>query len=264
MRKISLSLFATLLAFTAFAHADDWSKTYTLTGKPELRVEARDASVRIESWDQNKIEARVTTHGWHIGGGGLEIIEHQQGNAVDIELREPHHINFFFSIDARHTELEIHMPRTAKINAHTGDGDVVAKSLAGELDFTTGDGRLELDDVDGTLRAHTSDGSVRVSGRFDVLELRTSDGRVEVEARPGSQIREPWDIRSSDGSVTLRIPANLAANVELHTSDGSITTNIPIAVEGSFGSHDIHGKLNGGGNRLTVNTSDGSVTLDKF
>jgi DUF4097 and DUF4098 domain-containing protein YvlB len=114
------------------------------------------------------------------------------------------------------------------------------------------------------LRAHTSDGSVRVSGRFDVLELRTSDGRVEVEARPGSQLREAWDIRSSDGSVTLRMPADLAADVALHTSDGSITTNIPIAVEGSFGRHDLHGKMNGGGKLLTIHTSDGSLTLDKL
>jgi DUF4097 and DUF4098 domain-containing protein YvlB len=266
MRKISMPLFVAVFAFTAFtafAHADDWSKTYNLTGKPELRVEARDASVRIESWDQNKIEARVTTHGWHIGSGDVEIVEHQQGNAVDIELRQ-HRTHLPFEIDARRTELEIHLPRSAKVNVHTGDGDVVAKSLGGEMDFTTGDGRLELDDVDGTLRAHTSDGSVRVSGRFDVLELRTSDGRVEVEARPGSQLREAWDVRSSDGSVRLRIPGDLAADIELHTSDGSITTNIPIAVEGSFGNHDIHGKMNGGGNRLTVHTSDGSVTLDKF
>jgi hypothetical protein len=56
----------------------------------------------------------------------------------------------------------------------------------------------------------------------------------------------------------------LAADVALHTSDGSITTNVPIAVEGSFGHHDIHGKMNGGGKLLTVHTSDGSVTLDKF
>ena len=42
------------------------------------------------------------------------------------------------------------------------------------------------------------------------------------------------------------------------------TTNIPISVEGSFGRHDIHGKMNGGGKLLTVHTSDGSVTLDKF
>ena len=264
MRKISLPLFVAVLAFTAFAQADDWSKTYDLTGKPDLRVQAHDANLRIETWDQSKIEARVTTRGWHIGNDGLEIVEHQQGNAVDLELRQPHHAHFSFGIDARRIELEIHMPRRAKINVHSGDGAVVAKGVEGELDFTTGDGRLELDDVDGSLHAHTSDGAVRVSGRFDVLELRTSDGRVEVEARPGSQLREAWDIRSSDGSVTLRIPGDLAADIALHTSDGSITSNIPLVVEGSFSRHDIHGKINGGGNRLTVHTSDGSVTLDKF
>ena len=256
MRDIFVLLFVAvfaLTAFTTFAHADDWSKTYDLTGKPELRVEAHDANVRIEAWDQNKIEARVSTHGGHIGigGGSLEIVEHQQGNAVDIELRQPHH--FSIGIDTRRTDLEIRMPRSAK-----------AKGLEGELDFTTGDGSLEIEGVDGRLRAHTSDGSVRVSGRFDVLELRTSDGRVEVEARPGSQLQEAWDVRSSDGSVTLRLPGDLAADVALHTSDGRITTNIPIAVEGGFGRHDIHGKMNGGGKLLTVHTSDGSVTLDKF
>ena len=167
-------------------------------------------------------------------------------------------------IDTRLTDLAIHMPRSAKVNVHSGDGAVSAKGLEGELDFTTGDGRLEIEDVDGSLRAHTSDGSVRVSGRFDVLELRTSDGRVEVEARPGSQLREVWDVRSSDGSVTMRLPGDLAADVTLHTGDGSITTNIPIAVAGSFGHHDVHGKMNGGGKLLTVHTSDGSVTLDKF
>jgi DUF4097 and DUF4098 domain-containing protein YvlB len=264
MRNICPPLFVAVLAFTVFAHADDWSKTYDLTGKPELRVETHDANVRIESWDQNKVEAHVTTRGWHIGGGGLEIVEHQQGNAVDIELRQPHHAHFSIGIENRRTELEIRMPRSGKVNVHSGDGAVSARGLEGELDFTTGDGRLEIEDVDGSLRAHTSDGSVRVSGRFDVLELRTSDGRVEVEARPGSQLREAWDVRSSDGSVTLRLPGDLAADVALHTSDGSITTNVPIAVEGSFGHHDIHGKMNGGGKLLTVHTSDGSVTLDKF
>lgn len=264
MPRISLSLFFAALAFTALAHADDWSKTYDLTGKPELRLETRDANVRIVAWDQNKIEARLTTHGWHIGNGGLEVVERQQGNAVEIQLREPHHSHFSFGLEARRAELEIHMPRSAKLNVHSGDGGVSAKGLEGELEFTNGDGKLELEDLDGILRAHNSDGAVHVSGRFDVLELRTSDGRVEVEVRPGSQVREAWEIRSSDGSVNLRIPGDLTADVELHTSDGSITTNIPIVVEGSFRRHDVRGKMNGGGNRLSVHTSDGSVTLDKL
>jgi DUF4097 and DUF4098 domain-containing protein YvlB len=264
MRKISLPLFVAVIAATAMAHAEDWSKTYELTGKPDLHVQTRDANIHIDTWDQNKIEVHVTTRGWHIGNGGLEIVEHQQGNTVDLELRQPHRVHFSIGIETHRTEVEIHMPRSVKINAQTGDGDVTAKGLEGELDFTTGDGRVDLDEVDGVLRLHTSDGSARVSGRFDVLELRTSDGRIEVEARPGSQLREAWDVRSSDGSVMLKVPGELAADVELRTSDGSITTNIPIVVEGSFGRHEIRGKINGGGNRLSIRTSDGSVTLDKF
>jgi DUF4097 and DUF4098 domain-containing protein YvlB len=264
MRKLTFVVFFAVLSFTTFANADDWSKTYDLTGKPDLRVEASDAHVRIETWDQNKIEAHITTRGWHIGGGDLEIVEHQQGNAVDLELRHQHRAHVSFGIDNRRTDLEIRMPRSAKMNVRSGDGSIQARGLEGELEFASGDGRVDLEDLDGTLRAKTSDGSMRASGRFDVLQLHTSDGRIEVEARPGSQLREAWDVRTSDGSVALRVPGDLAADVELHTSDGHITTNIPLVVEGSFNGHDVRGKMNGGGNRLTVHTSDGSVTLDKF
>jgi len=264
MRNVSLPLFIALFTLTAFSHADDWSKTFDLTGQPDLRVESHDANVRIDAWDQNKIEAHVTTRGWQIGNGGVEVVDHQQGNAVQIEVREPHRTHFVIGVDTRRIELDIHMPRTAKISFRGSDGSVTVKGLAGDMDFTNGDGKLELEDLDGHLRARTSDGSLHVSGRFDGLDIHTSDGRVEAEARPGSQVREPWSVRSSDGSVTLRIPGDLAADVELHTSDGSITTNIPITVEGKYGHHDLHGKMNGGGNLLTVHTSDGSVTLDKF
>jgi len=263
MRKLTFISFFAVLAFTAMAWADEWTKTYDLTGRPELRVEARDASVRIEPWDQNKIEVRVTTLGWKIGNEGVEVIGHQQGNMVEIQLRQ-HYAHTWFGIGIRRTEMEIRMPHSAKVNVHTGDGSIVARGLEGELDFSSGDGRLDLSDLEGILRAHTSDGSIRASGRFDVLELRTEDGHIELEARPGSQLREAWEVRTSDGGVNLRIPGDLAADVQLHTGDGHITTNIPITVEGSYSGHDIRGKINGGGNHLIVHTGDGSITLDKF
>src|SRR5271154_1123393 len=147
MRKTRLLSFAAVVAFATFttiAHADDWSKTYDLTGKPDLRVQAHDANVHIDVWEQNKIEARVTTHGWHIGNGDLEIAEHQQGNAVEIELRQTHRTHFSWGTENHRTDLEIHMPRSAKTNVQTGDGEVTAKGLEGDLDFTTGDGLLDL------------------------------------------------------------------------------------------------------------------------
>jgi len=266
MRKTAFAALFLLFSLSVLAeNTTDWSKTYDLTGKPELRVQAWEANVRIESWDQNKIEAHVMTHGWHIGGGdGLEIVEHQQGNVVEIVLRRHSHIHFSFGIDNRRTELEIRMPRSAKVDVRSDDGKVEARGLQGELAFSSGDGHLLLEDLDGTLHARTSDGSVRVSGRFDVVDLHSQDGRVELEARQGSKVQQPWDVRTSDGSVTIRVPQDLASDLEMHTSDDRITTNIPIVVEGKFDREHLEGKINGGGNRFTIRTSDGSIMLDKI
>lgn len=264
MCRFSLSISCLVFTLITFTHADDWSKTYDLTGKPELRVEASDANIHIEPWDQNKIEARVTTRGWHIGvGGAVEIVDRQQGNAVEIEIREHSHAHISIGIDTRRIDVEIHMPRSGKVEAQTEDGRIEAHGLAGDLSFKSNDGRLELADLDGSIRAKTGDGSVRVSGRFDQVELSSGDGHVELEARRGSQVREDWEVRTSDGGVRLSLPADLAANLNLHTGDGHITTDLPITVQGSYDKSNLHGTINGGGKELKVHTGDGSITLDK-
>jgi len=51
--------------------------------------------------------------------------------------------------------------------------------------------------------------------------------------------------------------------VDLHTGDGHISLDMPVTVEGRLGGNNIHGKLNGGGNLLTIPTGDGSIKLQK-
>jgi len=104
-----------------------------------------------------------------------------------------------------------------------------------------------------------------VAGRFDVLQLGTSDGRIEARVLAGSTMASSWDLHTGDGSITLQLPENFAADVDLHTSDGHITVDLPVAVEGRLdGSKNIHGKINGGGNLLTVHTGDGSIRIERL
>jgi DUF4097 and DUF4098 domain-containing protein YvlB len=261
MCRIAIALFANAVLLTA-AHADDWSKTYTVGSAAQLRVDTSDADIRLDTWDQNKIEAHVTTEHWKIGEDGIKIIERQTGDAVEIEVRFPHR-NFVIDVGRRRVLVEIHMPREGKVALRTGDGHISVSHLKGDMDFYSGDGRLDIDDVEGNVRAHTGDGSIRLAGRLDSVNVTSGDGRVSLMARAGSHVAHSWDVRTSDGSVNLEIPADLAADVELHTGDGRITLNLPLTVEGKFSNQDVHGKLNGGGNRLVVHTGDGSITVDK-
>jgi hypothetical protein len=70
-----------LFALVSFAHADKWSKTFTIMGKPSLRIETSDANIRVDTWDQNTIEARVISEHWKIGRGGVRVIDRRFGRA---------------------------------------------------------------------------------------------------------------------------------------------------------------------------------------
>jgi DUF4097 and DUF4098 domain-containing protein YvlB len=245
------------------ARADDWTKTYTLTGKPDLRVDTSDANIHVSTWDQNTIEAKVTTTHYKIGGDGIRIEEHQTGDAVEIDVRYPHHYGVTIDLGGHRVEINIHMPREGKVDLHTGDGKIDLANLRGEMQLRSGDGSQEIDGVDGKLRATTGDGHIRANGRFDELELKTGDGRVEARATAGSALATGWRLESGDGTVTLEVPENLAADVELHTGDGHIDLDMPITTAGKIRENEVRGKLNGGGNLLVIHTGDGSIRLRK-
>ena len=250
------------LAVAPAARADEWSKTFTITGKPDLRIETSDANIRVDTWDQNTIEAKVTAEHWKIGDNGIKIYDHQTGDAVELEVRYPHNI-VQFSFRNYRVDVEIRMPREGRVNLHTSDGYIRLSNFKGSMDLNTSDGRQDIEGVDGILRARASDGHIRATGRFDQLELGTSDGSIEAKAMPGSSGQSDWSLHTGDGSITLQLPENFAADVDLHTGDGHINLDLPITVQGRLGEKNIHGKLNGGGHLLTIHTGDGSITLQK-
>ena len=262
MQRLVLMVLGMCLAATQFARADEWSKTYAITGKADLRVETSDANLHVDTWDQKTIDVHVTSNHYKIGEDGIRVIEHQNGDSVDIELRYPHHV-FVIQFGSYRVDVNIHMPREGHVNLHTGDGFIELANLKGSMELESGDGHQEIDSVDGNLRAHTGDGHIRASGRFDSLDLETGDGRIEARAMPGSTMASSWNIRTGDGSVTLQLPDKFAADVDLRTSDGHINLEMPVTVEGRLGEKNVHGKMNGGGNLLTVRTGDGSIRIEK-
>ncbi len=261
LRRFLFVIAACVIA-TLPAAADEWSKTYNISGKPDLRIETSDANIRVTTWDQNVIEAKVITERYKIGEGGIRVEEHQSGDSVEIEVRYPHH-DMIVGWGNHRVDIIIQMPREGKVNLRTGDGKIELAGLKGEMDLHSGDGSEHLDGVDGKLRASTGDGHIRASGRFDELELKTGDGHVEVRAAAGSSLSTGWRLETGDGNVTLEIPGDLAADVDLHTSDGHIDLDMPVTTAGKIREGEVHGKLNGGGSQLMIRTGDGSIHLRK-
>jgi DUF4097 and DUF4098 domain-containing protein YvlB len=259
--RASLAILALSFA-VASARAEEWSKTYNISGRPDLRIETSDANIRVTAWDQNTIEAKVITTHYKIGEGGIRVDERQTGDSVEIEVHYPHH-NFNIGWESHRVDIIVQMPREGRVNLRTGDGKIELGGVKGEMDLHTGDGSINLDSVDGKLHATTGDGHIQASGRFDELGLKTGDGHVDVRAKNGSSLAAGWRLETGDGSVSLEVPGDLSADVDLHTSDGHIDLDMPVTTEGKIRQNEIHGKLNGGGSLLTIHTGDGSIHLRK-
>lgn len=243
--------------------ADDWNKDFAVSGKPELRIDAKDGNVNIATWEKNQINVHVITDGYKIGPQDVRIEDHQTGDHVEVDLMIPHEYCVMCIHFHRSIRLEVRVPRPADLDLRTGDGNITGTRAQGTLRIHTGDGNVELNDLDGNLRADTGDGNVRVQGRFDGLDVRTGDGNVSAEVATGSKMSSSWSVRTGDGNVELELPSDFSADLNLRTGDGRITLDMPVQVSGSLSRSYVHGRLNNGGSTLDVHTGDGSIHLGR-
>jgi hypothetical protein len=271
---------ALVLGFAGLAYAEEVAKTFTVTGHARVKVETDDGAVRVSTGDIKQVEIRVVYTGYKLDKD-LRVSTEQNGDSVEVVAKTSG--GGFWSWGARHSSLrvEIHMPKDADLTVRSGDGSVEADSVNGNVDVTTGDGsitvqgakghihlksgdgHIEARGLDGTVDASAGDGHISVEGRFDGLTIRSGDGSVTARAVAGSKVASNWSIHTGDGSVDLTVPGDLQANVDASTNDGHISMGLQVTVEGTFSSSSIHGKLNGGGQSLTIRTGDGSIHLSK-
>lgn len=281
MSQRGVAVLLTFITFAAiYSPAQEWRKTYSLSAKPEVRVETNDADIRVLASDRKDIEAVVTANGYKIGPGGVSISEKQTGDRVEINVHVPSFHLFSFGLH-KSVHVELSIPRQADLDLHSGDGQITTENLNGRaalrsgdgniqitsgkgtFEIETGDGRVECQNIEGDLRAETKDGGIRIDGVFTTLDLNTGDGSIDAEARAGSKMASGWSIRTGDGSVTLRLPDGFPADLDVHTGDGHITMDFPMTIESgaSLKQNAIRGKVNGGGQLLEIKTGDGNITL---
>ncbi|HWR52715.1 MAG TPA: DUF4097 family beta strand repeat-containing protein [Bryobacteraceae bacterium] len=241
------------------ARADEWEKRYNVSGAAEVRVAAADGNVEVRTGNPGEVYARVTTQGFRIAEDELRIVERQTGNRVEVELRLPKMT--FWGVGNRSIRVEVAVPAGVRAEISTGDGNITAREVSGNLRLSTGDGNIDLMGISGPLSANTGDGNIRVAGRFARLDLKTGDGNVQAEATEGSRVAEPWTVRTGDGEVVLRLASKVAADFELRTGDGGVTVDAAGVDDESRKENQRKGRLNGGGGLIRVTTGDGSIRL---
>jgi DUF4097 and DUF4098 domain-containing protein YvlB len=258
----------------------DWQKNYSVSGSAALTIETSDSSVDVHSCGECKsIQIKVHTNRKL---SEYQLEEHQDQDRVSFSLKEKPHIRFGLDVhwktttqvvvetpanlelDARTSDGNLSVRNvTGNVRVHTSDGALTLEDLHGDIRLTASDGSINIHNVTGTLDARGADGHMKIDGQFTAVQLHTSDGNLDFSLAPGSQLTSPSRIESSDGHVTIRLPQNLAAELDVSSSDGHIDCTLPLTVDHytNDSGHHLHGHMNSGGTQLSIRTSDGSVSI---
>jgi DUF4097 and DUF4098 domain-containing protein YvlB len=131
------------------------------------------------------------------------------------------------------------------------------------VDLRTVNGGVRLDNVGGEVRAASTNGGVqgRVSD-VSLLDARTTNGGVELVVT-GAVAREGRvSLSTTNGGVRLALPEATQADVTARCTNGRVSVDdLPLAVDGEQTRRRLSGRLNGGGARIDLQTTNGGVSI---
>src|SRR5258708_29741078 len=170
--------FAAFWAATALvpgARAEEWTKSYTVSGREQVRVETTDGAVRIDTSEAKQVEFRVIYEGCELNKN-LHIDSRQDGDSVQINARVTGHWGFSWGRGSRGPRIEVRMPKDADLQIATGDGSVETQPIRGHVKIHTGDGSVHAQAADRNVEVDTGERSITGDGPKGEIRLHTGYG----------------------------------------------------------------------------------------
>lgn len=218
----------------------------TTLGASPLTVDAgRNGGIRVEGWDRGDVLVRAVV----IAQADSEARARELAAAVQIDTSGqrvqatgPVRMDDeWWSVSFR-----LQVPRRSDLQLTASNGGVRITGVHGDLRFTTRNGGVRLHEVGGTVRGRTTNGGVQVS--------------LGGERWDGTGL----DVETTNGGVTLALPAGYNAQVQTATVNGSIRSEHDMTVQGDLTSRRrLDATLGSGGPLLRLTTKNGGVRLTR-
>ncbi|MEP7116932.1 MAG: hypothetical protein ABI880_05090, partial [Acidobacteriota bacterium] len=211
-----------------------------------LTVDASpNGGIRVEGWDQPDVLVRavVQTYG-DTDAEAKALLPAVQVRAAgtSVGAEGPAHSDgerrSGWSVSFR-----IWAPRATALALSARNGGIAVRAMHGESRFTTENGGVTLDEMSGQVVGTTRNGGVTV--------------RLAGTSWQGAGL----DVETTNGGVTLAVPANYSAALEVHTVNGGIRTDLPLTTPDRRG-RELRTTLGSGGPLLKLRTVNGGVRIN--
>ena len=199
--------------------------------------------------------------------GGSDINAHTSGGSISIG---PSNGNVKVSTSGGSINIAT---VNGDVDADTSGGSVKVEGSKGKTIIRTSGGNLTVNSSGGPVMADTSGGNIKIMQAKGAIDARTSGGSIVAEMIETDNSKDTHvSLHSSGGDITVYLPETIEATVSatlkisrFANRDYQIYTDFPLSVKGEDSSRiSAKGDINGGGDRIELNTSDGDIYIKKL
>jgi hypothetical protein len=142
----------------------------------------------------------------------------------------------------------------------TTNGDITVSNTFGDVSAGTTNGDVVLTGTAGTASLSSTNGKLDVSVHSGAVDGKTTNGAVDCDlAALGAS--ENVGLQTTNGKVTLLLPADVSALIDATTTNGTITINDFTVVYEIQTENHLRGSIGSGASSITITTTNGDITV---
>lgn len=243
----------------------------------ELRVESQNGRITVEAWGKSEVRIQITRE--VRAGDDAQASELMRKLSAEVEVskrrisirsvypKKGDKAGVWDVLGQRVGSINIHyyvqVPRETALALKTSNGPIQVRGTRGDVTGGTVNGRVEVTGVKGSLRIRTTNGEIHLASVDGAADAGTTNGTVDARfgtLLPGGAV----ELFTTNGDVTVALPADLKADLEAMTTNGRVRVNFPLTTEGNISSKRVRGTIGGGGASISLRTTNGNIEVNKI
>jgi hypothetical protein len=253
-------------------YKEEFEKEFVFSPGGSLTLSNICGQIEISGWEEDRIEiyALKTVSGDlapELAGElmaqvTVEVV--QEGNSIEVKTEEKNPCNTSFQDRkgfAQGCGVEvsywIKVPRRTDIQLRSLNSYAMLENLEGDIELSIESGSILLQELAGELELNLVNGPILLENVQGALTTNTINGSTQARLQEFESAR----LNTTNGKITLELPATAAVDLEAFTLTGELKIDPRLKTETCTNKRNFESKINGGGPPIKIYSMRGPILI---
>lgn len=252
----------------------DWAKekfsrtvelSAPMTDESTLRIDSTNGSITVRGAETTEAVMTVTIEGRAATKERAQELAEQTEvllESYDGGLRTVINAPKKTKTESVNVSFDATVPASASLEVNTTNGNVEFSALRGDMTADTTNGNVKMTQVKSVrLDAESTNGNITLEQvSAGSVSVETTNGSIHAAIASAENTPLNARMETTNGSITLVLPAEVSAKVEASTVNGKIDSGLNFA-SAERNKDSLRGTLGAGEGTIELETTNGSIHI---